>query len=369
MLLVTAFPMFILSLVALSFAQIQLLARAFVPPRNIMLEVFRSLDKFFESLNSWTTRGVVLARDFDTGPMFEPIAWRETRKRSLGTVRYLFRLLVVLEVPLAIAIIWTLADNTVSSFNGPTIFFLGLLWPIAALAVTVHATNVMISERSRQTLDVLLVTPISARELISQKLAGVRRLIGVLSVPFLTLLIFQTIWSFYVVSGLDHFRNANLEFIVFLHEVLAMAFALVVYPRVLQWMAFLMALVMKNQTQAVLTSLAIIIALCVGPFLLLQLTSFLMPYLGPPDESPFHWITWLSPVRSLFHREFSHNYTRFSGYYPPTVGTNVLSEDWWFIGLIGHMVIYLTLWLVLRLVALRSFSTCVGRAEPVGGTA
>ena len=71
-----------------------LVPRAFVPPRNVLLELFKKLDKFFEELNAQTTHGIVLVRDFDSGPLFSPISWRETRKKSLGTFRYLFRLLV-----------------------------------------------------------------------------------------------------------------------------------------------------------------------------------------------------------------------------------------------------------------------------------
>jgi len=65
------------------------------PPRNLLLESSKGLDKFFEDLNNQTTSGILVGAGYRYGgPMFDPIAWRETRKRSLGTVRYLFRLLI-----------------------------------------------------------------------------------------------------------------------------------------------------------------------------------------------------------------------------------------------------------------------------------
>jgi len=92
-------------------------------------------------------------------------------------------LLIVLEVPLAIAISWTVTDHQSSSFDGPTTFFLCLLWPISVLAIVVHTTNVIFAERCARLLTYCCRSA-TARELVTQKLAGVRRLIASLSVRF-----------------------------------------------------------------------------------------------------------------------------------------------------------------------------------------
>lgn len=350
---VMALPLLGCTWFAVAAAQMQLLPRAFVPPRNLLLEFFKKLDAFFEELNQQTTQGVVLVRDQDYGPVFDPIAWRETRKKSLGTVRYLFRLLVVLEVPLVLAISWTIVDTQSQSFNGPTSFFLAVLWPIAAVAVAVHATNVLASERSRQTLDVLLVAPMSPEELVTQKLAGVRRLIGVLSVPFATLLIFQTIWTLYVVRGLYLFQSGSQEGIVFLHEVLGMAVAMIVYLRLIQWLSFHLSMRLKNQTQAVLISLAVLIGVCALPFLIVTLLEVILD--GRPSVLEFlDWLTWFSPARVLFHRHFTER--------------GAWAMDPWFIGFGTHVALAISLWWLLRRTALRSFSILMGRTEPSTGT-
>ena len=77
-------------------------SRAFVPARNYLLEFFRLLDGIFTDMNH-VTGGIVLSKDVNLLPGTEPVAWRETSKKSLGTVRYLFRMLMVLELPL----LWT----------------------------------------------------------------------------------------------------------------------------------------------------------------------------------------------------------------------------------------------------------------------
>lgn len=371
LLLVIAVPLLLVSGVAVTIAQSQLLARAFVPHRNYLLEFFKKLDSFFEELNNQTTRGVLLVRESDTGPMFEPIAWRETRKRSLGTVRYLFRLLVVLQVPLAVAIVWTISDNQRNSFDGPTAFFLSLLWPISILAVIVHTTSVLSAERSRQTLDVLLVTPLSARELVSQKLAGVRRLMGVLSVPFLTLLVFQGIWTLYVignlntfVSGADGLAAKSALWTIFLHEILGMGIALIVYPPLVQWLSFHLSLRMKNQTQAVLTSLVAVIALCGLPYMVVYLLAIMLRI--DPRDSSIEWITWLSPVRVLFHRQVINRESGLAGRWSPPAMSGL--GDPTYVGIGMHAAAYVVLWFFLRARALSDFSRWVGRSEPPKGT-
>ncbi len=358
LLLAMSVPMLIVTWFVVAFAQMHLLQRAFVPPRNLLLEFFKGLDKFFEDLNNHTTSGILLVRDVDTGPMFDPIAWRETRKRSLGTVRYLFRLLIVLEVPLAIAISWTVTDHQSSSFDGPTTFFLCLLWPIAALAIVVHTTNVIFAERSRQTLDVLLVAPLTARELVTQKLAGVRRLIAVLSVPFLTLIIFQATWTLYVVRGLGSFSRGSDNAGVFVHEILGMTLAVLVYPRVVQWLSFHLALRVRNQTQAVLWSLVTIIGLCGVPYLVVYLVGVVFSI--DPNDATLAWITWFSPIRVLFHRKIAQP--------SPWSGANInqVLQDHGFFGLTLNAVTWVGLWLFLRYRAMRDFSSSMGRAEPSG---
>ena len=329
-----------------------LVPRAFVPPRNVLLELFKKLDKFFEELNAQTTHGIVLVRDFDSGPLFSPISWRETRKKSLGTFRYLFRLLVVLEAPLILSISWTITDYQMSSFDGPTAFFLRFLWPVAVLAITVHATSVLASERSRQTLDVLLVTPLSPHELVSQKLAGVRRLIYVVSVPLASLLVFQFVWTSFVLQGLGQVDIARF---LLRYEILGMALGLVVYPRIVQWISFQMALRVKNQTLAILFTLLIVVAICVLPY---GCTYLLVREFNHPSLDPrIDWMNWLSPIRILFFR-------RVGDLSLTEQGSAWLSGWMPIVGIAFHALVFGSLLWVLRFTALRNFSRILGRAEP-----
>jgi hypothetical protein len=75
-----------------------LFRRAFVGHSSLMLRVFRRLDSFFQRLND-RTGGVMIVADRESFPEYDPVAWREREKKSLGRARYLFRVLLLIELP------------------------------------------------------------------------------------------------------------------------------------------------------------------------------------------------------------------------------------------------------------------------------
>jgi len=170
-------------------ARVFLESRAFVLSRNYLLQIFKALDRLFMDMNQ-VTGGIMLTKDAEGLPGKKPVAWRETSKKSLGTVRYLFRVLVVLEVPLLCTFQLLRGAGSRTSINSVSVL-LYLLWVVSVAMVAVHATGLISSERSRQTLDVLLTAPIAGRDIILQKFRGVRRLICVLFVPFLSIFAFE----------------------------------------------------------------------------------------------------------------------------------------------------------------------------------
>ena len=194
------------------------------------------------------------------------------------------------------------------------------------------------------------MTPLSAEELVWQKLAGVRRLMGVLSVPFVTLIVFQAIWNAYVVRSLSSMRNNNEELSLFLHDFIGLSLATLVYLPLVQWIAFHCTLRLRNQIQAVLTAITIVIVFCVVPMLFLRIAA--SSFWG-------EWVPWLSPVRVLFHRQIVQSKVLPSGLFP--LQTLLDSR---FIGLSLHFCLAAGLLFLLRRHALRSFSACVGRTEP-----
>lgn len=241
----TGFGIFF-TVACLSYAESVLVRRAFAAQRNYVLEFFRWLDGVYERMNV-VTGGVVLVRDRGVLPKAAPIRWRETRKKSLGTFRYLFRVLVALELPLLFLIQWIRLSINNDSRDTTISLFLYLVWVVSAILVAIHSASLISAERSRQTLSVLLVSPMSAQRILGEKLSGVHRLIAVLGVPFATIFIFEWWWFnsswFYVVLS---------------------ALTVVVYLSVIQWLALTIGLRVRHQLPAIVVTLSMLVVWTAG---------------------------------------------------------------------------------------------------------
>lgn len=252
--------------------------RAFVPPRNALLGVFKRLDGWFNNMNR-VTGGVILVHDGDPLPKDEPVAWRETAKKSLGTFRYLFRVLVAIELPL-LFICQILRLNVPGGASlDPISMFLFILWGLAAAMIVVHAASVISSERSRQTLDVLLTTPLTGRELFLQKLKGVRRLMGILLVPFLTVFLFETWWN----------QGSTFVWLYLPLELVVLA----VYLPLIAWFALWIGLKVRSQIKAVLTGITLIGAWLIIPVVVGRICTDLLGH--RPDGLVRH-LLFLTPT-------------------------------------------------------------------------
>ena len=122
------------ALMFLQLARTALVTRAGQPPKNLGLEFLRWMDRFWNDLNRKYTGGVIVVADQKTLPEDEPIAWRESSKKSLGSFRYLLRVLLAVEIPTLFIIAFNLdllrADNPVPN---------GLLWSRCPFFISVSA--------------------------------------------------------------------------------------------------------------------------------------------------------------------------------------------------------------------------------------
>ena len=299
-------PIILFSLTCLFAARMVLWRRAFLQPSNYIMRLFKSLDAFFMKANQnrWT-KGIVLIHESVTLPMFDPIRWRETTKRSLGTTRYLIRMLLAIEVPVAFGML--LPDYSRDDNGGGITAIACLLWVVAALVLTVQSTALIGLERSRQTLDVLLTTQMSSEAIVREKFAGIWRMIRMLWIPFATVYVFRAWWQ---VSG--HSRG-TVDF-----GVVSALLAVAIYPPLIAWIGFHQGMRRRSQTQATLVTLGLIVAWCVLPILI---SALLTPASWSPQWPPVHrgWgeltdfinsLSWLSPAFVLsFPALVHHSYS------------------------------------------------------------
>ena len=257
-----------------------LTSRAFATSENYLLRFFKLLDGFFNEANA-ITGGVVLVRDQNKTPMFHPVAWRETARKSLGTVRYQFRVLVCLELP--ILFVCQLVNLNNSGANSIQILLL-TLWCITLLLVAVHGAGLISSERSRQTLNVLLSTPITGTSLLLQKWAGLRRMLYVLFVPFLSIYGFQA-W-FFSSKGTAY--------------LICSCFSYVVLVSLAAWLSIWIGLRMRSQIRAIMVSIAAIVFIAAAPYGLRVL-------LIGNGTAKHNWLRVLNPGEMVFALEFNGN--------------------------------------------------------------
>lgn len=299
-------PLILSGLVPLAIARFFLVRRAFVPSKNLLLLFLRRMDGIFHALNNnRLTRGIIVLDESRTEPDFSPIAWRETHKRSLGQTRYLVRVLLALQVPVLLVIMTTIfraADDYYG--GGGTVSAMTLLvWLVAALLVTVTSAGLIAGERGRQTLDILLTLPMTGRQIILDKIAGVRRLVWICAVPLVTCICFEAWWRD-VIGNRGYGAQEQYLWWVYLLTALSLV---ATYLPLLSWLSIWIGLKTKSPTRATLTALITIVAWCVIPLIVILVywESWLRPRGGGSIEGAgYAMLLQLSPLGLLFQSEF-----------------------------------------------------------------
>lgn len=287
-------PIIVSIISMLYIARYFVIRRAFAQPRNLLLSLFRLVDRLFVKANDRFGGGVVLTKRDTNLPDNDPIAWRETTKRTMGTLRYLIRILVGLEFPVAFV-----CGISVSLDNGKTesvSVLLIILWIISLLLLSASSASLVSKERSHQTLDVLLTTPMTNRQILRQKFIGVRRLMLVLSIPFMTIFLFEswlktTIPS--LASNTDRYSRSPID-----HGTAVMVYFVgsaattFIYFHFVAMIAALIGLKTRSQSKAIFATLGTIVGWCVLPLLVLMPMRFSLGI----DEETLKYLSLISPA-------------------------------------------------------------------------
>lgn len=279
---ILSIPWLVISALYVLLARWFLVRRAFLTPGNPVKEFFKRIDRLFDwANNNPLTRGIVVIRSSERMPGDHPVAWRETTTRSFGQFRYLIRILLVLEAPILLLLLqYAIADDERSMIAFATTVQI-LMWVGMSLVVCALSAGLISGERGRQSLDVLLTTPMTGREIISQKMAGVMRLIWICEVPLWTCLAFRFLFDgdiFYFISQ---------------------ASMLLIYPRGIAWLSMWYGLKSKTAIAGVVKSLLAILWRCLGPFIIIYLTVMLFLFnSGPTDpmEALMAFFSLWSPI-------------------------------------------------------------------------
>lgn len=303
----------------LGLARAVFVRRALLPPKSALRALFAVFDRIFDHANK-AAGGVVLIKDRGSLPGDNPVTWLETHQRALSKARYLIRILVLLETPVIIVLCvmlteWNMGGNA-EGLSG-TLFF---LWPLAGLMVTVQAAGAFAAERRRQTLDVLLATPMTGRELVLEKMAALRRLMLVVAAPLLTAMLLAAWWEHgyeqfqhpYTVArspggplglanngsfALEHMSYTATTLLYLLYAFLSV----LIYLPLIAYLAMAIGMRLKHPTRGTLAAVAAVVGWVAGLPMLVIL--FCTGVLNLRDEQ-FTWLLLMSPASIVPFVEF-----------------------------------------------------------------
>jgi hypothetical protein len=259
--------------------------RAFLPPTYALLRIFRQLDRYFSRVNhNRLTRGIVLVRDPDPLYIVAPVAWRETTKAALGSTGHLIRMLLIIEIPVAVIVVLFASSHTTAGITVVLLF----LWVLSVLVMAVKGASLISRERGNETLDVLLTTGLRGTEIVRQKASGLRRLNSVLAIPLLTIILFK-FWMMSSTSGYGR-PNGALYLICALLSV-------ALYLPMVGWFSFWLGLRVRNQTRAIFSAVAGLAGWCILPFFATIIILQMVP--GPDHELAMLMLLSPAPIIGL----------------------------------------------------------------------
>ncbi|MEO7319303.1 MAG: hypothetical protein ABIZ56_09975, partial [Chthoniobacteraceae bacterium] len=235
--------------------------RAFAPPRQRLLAAFRWIDAVMQRANRFLGNVTFRTRDRAL-PEDDPIAWRELTRTALGRPQYLVRLLLALQIPTLALCFWAVVDAGVMQQNGPLSFLAAVVGSLSVLSLSAFAANAFVSERVSQTLEVLLTTPLVARDIVRQKARMLTRFLWVLAVPLATIFALEA-WAeadatHRQFDGTRHYFDTSRYLIV-------SALTLAIYLPLVLWLSLWIGLKMRTRFRAILTALGVIVGWCVVP--------------------------------------------------------------------------------------------------------
>jgi ABC-type transport system involved in multi-copper enzyme maturation permease subunit len=270
-----------------------LAARAFVDRRNPFAHQFKQLDHYWKDLRK-LSRAILRKRDPEAAALADQVVQRGLGelgdKRAWSPMGFLF---ARMQVPglLSFAIISgfivliILMGNVMMDpkSGGAFSFVIYALWILALVTVPIQSANSVASERMNERMGAILTTPLTAREILKEWQAPVRRWIQFLTRPLVVVMA-----SGALVKFLAHDRSTPGWTNLALYLGLSLT-TILIYPELVRWSCLWIGLRVQNQVRALMTALMVVVAWCVVPLVsagYLVDTGLLSP-------------TWLEPVRMI----------------------------------------------------------------------
>lgn len=230
---------------------------------------------------AWLRRRLAGPKASTDHPLLDesPVAWRELKRHSLHHwSSYLKIAAPFVIVVIGIALCCHHLPTWQARVIMPRVNY--TLWIGSALILALMSANMVVRERSEQTLAILLTTPIQSGALIKQKSQAIRRVSVICSLVIASSAIISVITR----SGLNPW--------FYLPNVLC---GLILYFPMISWIGFIVGARSQNGRRATLAVFLVLTVVLGLPFV-----SFLLPF--------FIGFNLVSPSAYIFYNEVMNNY-------------------------------------------------------------
>lgn len=322
---------------------------------KLIVSPFRRVFRFLRPVHSEAE----LPRSPRSLPTYEPIAWREINSTMLAGWRFQSALCAVI----VLIEFWIMVENRMPNFREDLCVLVDMTVLVLTLLILIGLScRTFASERERQTLDLLLTTPVDNRALLSEKLAATNRallrmLIAVLCAGVAHMMLGEFrrpargpfggyLWflepfevGLYADWWWGNFR--------FLFGLMALSF---VYMSIVKWTAVYFSLRLNSLMKSMLGTLISIVAICVVPFICCLLPLLLTE--TDPERHPL--VFFMTPIAVLIVNEYDDLQIFYS------------RSDWpeseYFI-LLFNLLLYGALALILRSIVIRRLPHLLNRRD------
>ncbi|WP_010588195.1 ABC transporter permease family protein [Schlesneria paludicola] len=240
-----------------------LMVRMRRPGERHRSEVLLAVEAAVDEVNSLTLTGTTLGRAVQTVSGERPVEWRELH-RLIYRVRTLLWCVIFIMSVLGLIIYWGLASGASrDDFELMWSTVEIILWGSAVGSLSFYAANLFPTERAQQTLDVLLVTPLSSKEIVDQKLAGARRMILAWSFPLIGM------WLVRVgLLNRSLLRATPVTSIPWWMVMFTGSVGIVLLPRLITWLGVYCGLRASSRSVALISTISVVSAIFLAPWLL-----------------------------------------------------------------------------------------------------
>ena len=237
-----------------------LVSHAFLPPKK------RKKHTFFGNMIRYAKRHAARKRrqsvdDTRNLPEDHPVLWRDTVNTYLEWPHGVRGMLVIIMAPLLLLVVPIVLLSRHGEASYTLSFFVATTWIIGGIAVLARSAVLFAEERSKQTLPILLTTPLSGAQIVRQKARVPWRQTLLLAAPLGTLFIAEAIIEFRL--------NRPGDVLAQLAYLALSALSVFVLLPTLYWAALLIGVKIQNRTRASVVAMLAVLAWNFGPSMLM----------------------------------------------------------------------------------------------------